>query len=436
MNMRPLLRYTGLATSAALCGLIATLLGGCGEVQPDDVSIERSPEERQVSQKVADWLEARQERLQIVATTRTRSGQIIDWVPIESQVPPGEAVATPPPAPHARALLNVPTTELEVDTEARGPAGTVPLLRPDVERIHAPGSVADFLSRSGRAGVPNGVIWQQREDSPAIKPRVSGGNERFYAGSFKNVTNYGVDAIVNVWNPFVEQGFFTNDMSLAQIAVTRGSNETLQTIEAGWQEDPDRYGEGNPRFFIYYTRNGYTQDGHNLGGYNSVVAGWVQVSTTVFPGSVALSPTSTAGAANQYEIWLSWQYFQGDWWLWYINQWIGYYPGTLFDTTGLRSQASHVAVQGEVADSSILSTTTTDMGSGSFASSGFGSAAYMRQITYFTAANGGSPTKYTSPTLKVTNSNCYDHVSGFSSTDPFWLSHFFFGGPGHNPSCP
>jgi hypothetical protein len=43
-----------------------------------------------------DWLAKRQERLKIVKTTTTKPGRMVDWVPIESQVPSGK-IASPPP---------------------------------------------------------------------------------------------------------------------------------------------------------------------------------------------------------------------------------------------------------------------------------------------------------------------------------------------------
>ena len=46
-----------------------------------------------VNQNVLSYYAARRQRLNIVKTTQTPNGQIIDWIPIESQGP----IATPPP---------------------------------------------------------------------------------------------------------------------------------------------------------------------------------------------------------------------------------------------------------------------------------------------------------------------------------------------------
>jgi hypothetical protein len=392
--------------------------------------------QRKVSLEVREWLNARQRELPVVATTRTSSGQIIDWIPIEAQVPSGIIATPPPPAPLSVSdLFKAPKLELEVELDARGPAGTVPVVRPDPDRIHARGSIEDFLSKYGQAGAANPYRFEGAAPKPLPKPLIGGSVDGKYVGSFQNVTAFGVEAKINIWNPFVQQGFLVNDFSLAQISVTRGSGLTLQTIEAGWQKYPNKYGDSGVHLFVYYTTNGYTQDGQNLGGYNGEVSGWVQISPTVKPGGAALSPTSTAGIANQFEIYLKWQLFQGNWWLWYVSEWIGYYPASLFSASGLKTQASRVIVQGEVADSNIFLTTTTDMGSGKFASAGWGSAAYVRQINYL-STSGGALVKYAPSNIVVTSPNCYSHVGNYNSNDPTWLSHFFFGGPGKNINCP
>jgi hypothetical protein len=54
-------------------------------------------DQRQLNPELSEWLENRQKQLKIVKTTRTPSGQILDWISIESQFPDGK-VPSPPPA--------------------------------------------------------------------------------------------------------------------------------------------------------------------------------------------------------------------------------------------------------------------------------------------------------------------------------------------------
>ena len=52
---------------------------------------------RQLNPELHQWLDARQKSLTIVKTTKTPSGQFLDWVPVKSQMPGGK-IAAPPPA--------------------------------------------------------------------------------------------------------------------------------------------------------------------------------------------------------------------------------------------------------------------------------------------------------------------------------------------------
>jgi hypothetical protein len=52
---------------------------------------------------VRRWPERRQSALQVTTTTATPDGQILDWVPVESQT--SEPIAEPPPAVAPRGSL-------------------------------------------------------------------------------------------------------------------------------------------------------------------------------------------------------------------------------------------------------------------------------------------------------------------------------------------
>src|SRR5262245_45561147 len=67
---------------------------------------------------------ARPRHRTVVATTTTSHGEVIDWIPIESQVgwAAGASAPSPPPAPQGHAAAGNPTTA----TNGKGPPGTVP----------------------------------------------------------------------------------------------------------------------------------------------------------------------------------------------------------------------------------------------------------------------------------------------------------------------
>src|SRR5262249_16145062 len=131
-----------------------------------------------------------------------------------------------------------------------------------------------------------------------------------YAYSAHWVTCYGCEGNINAWDPYVE---WSDEFSLGQCALARGSGGSNQTGEAGHQEYKDRTDEWVPHLFIYYTTNGYTSSGDNIGGYNQDVDGWVQYSPYIYPEALS-SPLSSSGG-TQYIMNLKWQLWAGNWWL-------------------------------------------------------------------------------------------------------------------------
>ncbi|SAL82301.1 hypothetical protein AWB68_06467 [Caballeronia choica] len=54
-------------------------------------------EQRRLNPELFQWLDERQSQLKVVKTTTTPHGQVLDWIPIESQHPEGK-VPSPPPS--------------------------------------------------------------------------------------------------------------------------------------------------------------------------------------------------------------------------------------------------------------------------------------------------------------------------------------------------
>jgi hypothetical protein len=126
--------------------------------------------------------------------------------------------------------------------------------------------------------------------------------------------------------------------------------------------------------FVYWT-----PDGYNTGAYNT--ANFVVKNQPIVPGA-PLTTISTAGG-QQWELEMTWQLSNGNWWLYVNQQVVGYFPGTLFGGGPLATGASEVDCGGETysADGA-----WPPMGSGQFASSGGGNAAYQRDVEYFLRA--------------------------------------------------
>src|SRR4029453_18589220 len=105
----------------------------------------------------AEWREyftARARKREVVQTTKTPSGQTLDWVPIESQVKRGK-VADPPSESEAMAFDKgkradrVARFELEDANATRGPKGTVPIVRKNLSALRYNKLLKEYLSKHG-----------------------------------------------------------------------------------------------------------------------------------------------------------------------------------------------------------------------------------------------------------------------------------------------
>ncbi len=254
----------------------------------------------------------------------------------------------------------------------------------------------------------------------------SSGGSHEWAHAARSVENWGAESIFNVWSPFVEK---SDEFSLSQMWVTRGSDSSLQTVEGGWQVYRDLYGDWRAHLFIYFTPDNYGSGGC----YNLSCNGFVQVNNTVYLGGGFTNYSSQGGAQNEFKLLWYKDGTGGHWWLKYGDTWVGYYPRTLFNANGLQNNSSYVDFGGEIVnDRTDNRHTRTDMGSGFWPYQGYGSAAYQRAVRYVDTSNFYQ--QATGLTRIVTNNMCYD-LSLFSSTGD-WEQYFYFGGSGLNSSCP
>jgi Neprosin/CARDB len=258
-----------------------------------------------------------------------------------------------------------------------------------------------------------------------------------YAHAARSVNNIGSSAYFNIWAPYVEQPAQSPEFSLSQLWVVGGNwNESggIQTAETGWQVFPVKYGDTQPHLFIFYTINSATQWGDFLGCYNLDCKGFVQTNPNVVIAG-AFSPVSTIGG-NQVEVKLG--YYRDvtktqNWWLIVGDQWVGYYPNSLYNPQGLAYQSMSIDYGGEIVNSLTGGVhTTTKMGSGRFPTEGYQYAAYIRQLKFVDTSNVSQDstwlTRATYDTNGVDDSTHYDLILS-SSTDPNWLQYFYFGGP-------
>ncbi|TVY31418.1 hypothetical protein LSUB1_G008929 [Lachnellula subtilissima] len=313
--------------------------------------------------------------LNILKTTVTET-HTLDWIAIDSQ----GTIASAPPLPARRSNASAPTVELMQAGVGIGPPGTVPIPRVNAKLQASTNRVIKQL--------PPTKLSAQKQ-----KPKRQYNGNHWYVSSDQNVANIGGSATFSIFAPYVQS---SGDFSLLQTAVTKSnvpipnnpSSSGGQTLEAGWINYPDQV--SSPHLFTYFTTCNYQCSGDNAGGWNTDQAGWVQVSSKYYPGTVFV-PNSVDGGA-QYDIQLEYQLYQGNWWLYVIDTWIGYYPASLFSageadaSVTLAAGSDTIFYYGEIYNSE-NALTTTDMGSGEFAAAGSGKAAYVRNMVYQDAAS-------------------------------------------------
>jgi hypothetical protein len=185
-----------------------------------------------------------------------------------------------------------------------------------------------------------------------------------------------------------------------------------------------------PHLFTFFTTNGYDGFADNKGGWNREVKGWVQTDSQIFPGTT-FAPLSARGGA-QYDIKIQWLLDEGNWWLFVLDRWIGYYPGSLFGagtdaSRSLQAEASQINFYGEIYDSH-SQLTKTDMGSGNWPEAGWQQSAYIRNMQY--TDTGGIERRYDgSAGIVVSDANRYRMNTDFQSSSS-WESYMYLGGPG------
>jgi hypothetical protein len=369
--------------------------------------------------ELQEWLAQRYPEGALVAVVTSNLGNTFDCVQRGRQPALRRAdgtfrpIATPPAAPTSGLQPKlVPGEAPAVAESINCPTGSVPMAHVDLETLLRFPSLSAFFAKYPGAASPEAA-------------RIVGSTARHqYAKVDQYVDNWGGDAVFNLWNPYTERD---SEFSLSQIWVVRGSGSDKQTLEAGWQDYPDLYGSDKPKLFIYSTQDGYG----STGCYNGTCGDFVQVSATITPTIGWTNHSSTGG--TQYIIQLRWQRddLNDNWWLMYGTQWVGYYPGTLYDSAGVKNEAARVSYGGEIIDDDAVDHTRTDMGSGGYPAGGWQQTAYTRTLRTISTSNTWQAASTASEFR--TDANCYD--VDLSSSAGVWANYFYFGGEGYGTSC-
>ena len=294
------------------------------------------------------------------------------------------------------------------------PDGTVAKRIPFFEDLLHFENLREYLRKDPRPDLNAATPAPSNVEPPAIENHE-------YGHAYRFVNNFGGSAAFNVWSPFIEQ---QNEFSLSQMWVVNGSGTGLQTLESGWQAYPARLHDNLPRVFVYSTPDGYNRSGP--GCYEP--CGRFFYTSANSPVGLSLTPSVLGGTQTE----TTFQWYRDsahDWWLAVNGAWIGYYPHTYFNSSGLLNQAALIDFGGEIVDTQQQGVhTTTHMGSGKFAQSGFANAAYIRFMQY--TDTGYTLRDATSLTFDAPTPSYYN-VALVGTHDTFWgNSSLFFGGPG------
>jgi len=400
-----------------------------GNTQPNDSAIRvdrvKSPEERARMEK---YLAEYQREQKVVKTIVTSSGEIIDCIDLYSQ--PGirmnkigrdEIQFAPKTWPsiekdtsYSKSMTVKAPDMLYLLTGDSCPKGAIPIRRLTMSTLSQFETLDDFF----------------RKGHGYIQPPCGGDDGEAaaheYAHASRRIGNWGAESIFNVWSPYVEK---SDEFSLSQIWVVRGSGADRETVEAGWQVYKDLYGDWRAHLFIYFTPDNYGSGG----GYNLTSGAFVQVNNTVYIGGGFTNYSSLGGQQWEMKLLLYKDGTNGSWWLRYGDTWVGYWPRSRFDANGLRDQGDRIDFGGEIVNTRTDNRhTRTDMGSGHWPYEGYSWCAYQRNLKYVDVSNFYQNATGLSPS--VTNNMCYD-INLFE-TNGSWNVYFYFGGSGFNSSCP
>ncbi|XP_047340136.1 uncharacterized protein LOC124943704 [Impatiens glandulifera] len=225
---------------------------------------------------------------------------------------------------------------------------------------------------------------------------------------------FGASATFTVWKPEVEH----NEFSLAQIWISSGDDENMNTIEVGWIVSPRRYGDDQPRLFTFWTRDGY----NTTGCYDHDCAGFVQIDFSIQLGQ-PIFPSTLGGQLTFLTIMVYKDDGEdGHWWLDVNGILIGYFPKNLF--TSLSEYADRVDFGGEILNNENEGHhTTTQMGNGLYAHEN-GTSTVSEIKVYDQYRN---PVEELHEVFMTANP-CYGALVFGNS--------IFYGGPGYSTICP
>ncbi|MEO8504938.1 MAG: neprosin family prolyl endopeptidase, partial [Acidobacteriota bacterium] len=181
------------------------------------------------------------------------------------------------------------------------------------------------------------------DDPPGCNGTLSFGTCYYYGPAAYRRTADGGGMTMRIQRPTV----VNSGHSLDELAVQGGTDDG-NIIELGWNVSNSQYGDSNTHLFVFHWMN-WTPTCYDA-------CNWHQYSATYFPG---MNLNALVGR----DVYIGYVFYQGNWWAWFDNQWLGYYPGSEWGGDYTRSE--YIQWFGEVSSDNGLPP-NTQMGNGLF----------------------------------------------------------------------
>ncbi|RZC58390.1 hypothetical protein C5167_005692 [Papaver somniferum] len=292
------------------------------------------------------------------------------------------------------------------------PEGTVPIRRTSKEDLLR----AKYFAKSYQltehpdfpfADVPGQTVVMRRYHSAAI--------------------GHGIHSVINTANPKVGE----NQYSSAQLWVSNGPPDDINTIQAGWVEAPYLFGDSQTRFFGFFQAKNQSQ---TYGCYNTLCPGFVQVDSEYTLGTVIPLVSEIGGTQRVLQLDI-FRDSEKKWWLiaGSDKRHVGYWPEAILPQM---TEFPLFAAWGGLVRSDPNGPMTTPMGQGELPNGDYNRQCSITQIQYirddYVYVDVGDYFAFTSRS-NVKSDQCYGiEYNGYYNDEE--RATIIFGGPG-GPNC-
>jgi hypothetical protein len=198
-----------------------------------------------------------------------------------------------------------------------------PLLRPQNDRRTPPGTKSNRFFQFKDV---HGKLTHRRRLATQIcgpDPEDTAATSCFYyGGAYTWVSSDGAAMMLSINDPHYSNPNASGH-TLNEVSVQGQPPNTDNIVELGWLVSTDtNNNSSDPFIFVSQWKNGTW--GCNNG------CGWQQYSSKYYPGQ-------NISLLKGHDVYAGYVFYRGNWWAWFDNEWLGYFPGSLWDNNFSRS---------------------------------------------------------------------------------------------------